>query len=420
MTGYYVILMVVLIFFSAYFSATETAFSSLNKTRLKTLCEKGNRQKRAKLAYSLSEQYDRLITAILIGNNIVNIAGASVGTVLFVSLLGDIGATVSTAVVTVAVLIFGEVTPKSIAKDCPEKFAMFAAPFMKVLMVLFTPATVLFSYWKKAVSKILRLEPDDKMSHEELLTLVDEVQQNGSIDKEESELLHNAIEFTDCTAGDILTHRVDLEGVPDTATKEEIADKFTKSRYSRLLVYKDSIDHIIGVIHHKDLYSGAGITKKSLAGIMTPPVYVTKESSIVDILHEMQEKKVHISVVIDEYGGTVGIVTMEDILEELVGDIWDEHDEVTETFKKLNNTTYRVSANAALDEFFGFFGISDENESNTLNSWIVKKLDKVPHQGDSFEYQGINVTVTATARHRTTFLEVTVKDQQKEAGGIKS
>ncbi len=420
MTGYYIILIVVLICFSAYFSATETAFSSLNRTRLKTLCEKGNKQKQARLAYSLSEQYDRLISTILIGNNIVNIASASIGTVLFVSLFGDIGATISTAVVTVAVLIFGEVTPKSIAKDCPEKFAMFSAPFMKVLMVLLTPVTVLFSYWKKAVSKVLRLESDNRISQEELLTLVDEVQQSGSIDAEESELLHNAIEFTDCTAEDILTHRVDLEGVPITATKEEIADKFTKSRYSRLLVYKDSIDHIIGVIHHKDLYSGTGITPKSLAAIMSPPVYVTRESSIVDILREMQTKKVHISVVIDEYGGTVGIVTMEDILEELVGDIWDEHDEVTETFKKLNDTTYRVSASVALDEFFEFFGISDENESNTLNSWIIKKLDKVPYQGDSFEYQGITITVTAVAQHRTTFLEVTVNDRQKESGGTKS
>ncbi len=409
----YIIAMAVLIMFSAYFSATETAFSSLNKTRIKTLCDKGNRK--AKLVYSLDDKYDRLISTILIGNNIVNIATASIGTVLFVKIYGDIGATISTVVVTIVVLIFGEITPKSVAKDCPEKFAMFSAPFMKLLMVIFLPFTLLFSAWKKLVSKLLKLEPNDKMSQEELLTLVDEVQQNGSIDEEEGELLHNAIEFTECTAQEILTHRVDLEAVAEDASKEEIADKFTETRYSRILMYKESIDNIIGVIHQKDFYCGTGVTEKNLSEILTPVVYVTLETSIIDILRQMQDEKIHIAVVIDEYGGTYGIVTMEDILEELVGEIWDEHDEVTEVFKKTGENTYKVSAIAELDEFFEHFEITDdETDSSTLNSWIVKKLGKVPRLGDSFTHQHITVTVSAISRHRASAVDVLVNDKISE------
>ncbi len=407
----YIIAMAVLIMFSAYFSATETAFSSINRTRIKTLCDKGNRK--AKLVYSLDEKYDKLISTNIIGNNIVNIATASIGTILFVKLYGDIGATISTAVVTVVVLIFGEITPKSIAKDCPEKFAMFSAPFMRILMILLTPVTFLFSAWKKLVSKLLKLEPNDKMSQEELLTLVDEVQQNGSIDEDEGELLHNAIEFTECTAQEILTHRVDLEAVPEDATKEEVADKFTETRYSRLLMYKESIDNIIGVIHQKDFYCGTGVTDKALSEIITPVVYVTLENSIIDILRQMQDEKIHVAVVIDEYGGTYGIVTMEDILEELVGEIWDEHDEVAEVFKKTGENSYKVSAIAELDEFFEHFEITDdETDSSTLNSWIVKKLGKVPRQGDSFKHEHITVTVSAISRHRASAVDVIVGEKE--------
>ncbi len=334
---------------------------------------------------------------------------------LFVKIYGDIGATISTVVVTIVVLIFGEITPKSVAKDCPEKFAMFSAPFMKLLMVIFLPFTLLFSAWKKLVSKLLKLEPNDKMSQEELLTLVDEVQQNGSIDEEEGELLHNAIEFTECTAQEILTHRVDLEAAAEDASKEEIADKFTETRLSLILMYKVSIDNIIGVIHQKDFYCGTGVTEKNLSEILTPVVYVTLETSIIDILRQMQDEKIHIAVVIDEYGGTYGIVTMEDILEELVGEIWDEHDEVTEVFKKTGENTYKVSAIAELDEFFEHFEITDdETDSSTLNSWIVKKLGKVPRLGDSFTHQHITVTVSAISRHRASAVDVLVNDKISE------
>lgn len=395
------IIMVALVLMSAYFSATETAFSSLNKTKVKTLAEKGN--KRAKLVLSLSERYDKLISTILIGNNIVNIALASIGTVYFISLFGDKGATISTAVITVAVLIFGEISPKSIAKDLPEKFAMFSAPLISFLIWILTPANFIFSLWKKLLAKLLRIESDSKMSQEELLMLVDEVEQEGSIDEDEGDLLRNAIEFREQEAGDILTHRVDLEAVSTDATKEEIAKVFTQTRFSRLLVYNESIDNIIGVIHLKDFFTETGITNRPLNELITKPVFIQKSEKINDLLKILQQNKSHIAVVLDEYGGTRGIVTMEDILEELVGEIWDEHDEVVENFKLIGENLYDVDCSADFDDFCEFFNIEAEDEDgNALSGWIMEQLDKVPEVGDSFTYQHLSVTVTETDYHRVT------------------
>ena len=290
------IIMAFLVLMSAYFSATETAFSSMNRTRIKTMAEKGN--SKAALAYRLSEKYDKLISTILIGNNVVNIAAASLGTVMFVRHYGDVGATISTVVVTVVVLIFGEITPKSIAKDCPERFATFSAPLINVFIWILKPLNLLFSLWKKFVSKLLKLENTSKMSQEELLMLVEEVQQEGSIDRSESELLKNAIEFTERDAEQILTHRVDLAAVPITATKEEIADMFRQTKFSRLLVYEGNIDKIVGVLHQKDFYTGRGITEKKLTSIITPAIFVMQNENINELLKKLQKEKSHIAVVL--------------------------------------------------------------------------------------------------------------------------
>ena len=407
-----VVIMLLCVILSAYFSATETAFSSLNKTRLKALMEKGN--KRAKLAYQLSEQYDKMISTILVGNNIVNIALASIGTLLFVELYGDIGATISTAVVTVVVLIFGEITPKSIAKDSPEQFAMFSAPFLNLLIWVLTPVNFLFSLWKKLVAKMFKVNPDNKMSQEELLLLVDEVQQEGSIDEDEGELLRNAIEFGDLEAQDILTHRVDLEAVSIEASKDEIAQRFTETRFSRLLVYEESIDNIVGVIHQKDFYIGSGVTEKDVREVMTPPVFIHQSEKINDLLQTLQSTKAHIAIVIDEYGGTLGIVTMEDILEELVGEIWDEHDEVEEDFKELAENTYLVDCTVQLDDFSDRFDIKTESDSVSLGGWVMEQLGKIPAKGDSFEYENLIVTVADVDAHRVAFVNVVITPKEED------
>lgn len=406
----YIAVIAVLVLMSGYFSATETAFSSLNRTRLKTLAEKGN--KRANLTLKLSDEYDKLISTILVGNNIVNIAVASIATVMFVNLYGEIGATISTAVITVVVLIFGEVTPKSIAKDIPEKFAMFSAPFIRVLIWILTPVNFLFACWKKLISKILKLEDNSKMSQEELIMLVEEVQQEGSIDDEEGELIKNAIEFGDLNAEDILTHRVDIEAVPVTADKSEIAKMFSQTRFSRLPVYEDTVDNIIGVIHLKDFYTPEGITKKDIRKVMTTPLYIQKFEMVDDLLKILQTNKSHMAVVIDEYGGTLGIITMEDVLEELVGDIWDEHDEVVEDFAKIGDNTYKVDCTVNMDDFCDFFDVEiEETESVSAGGWAMEQLGKIPENGDSFEYENLTVTVTGTESHRVTEITVLVEEK---------
>ncbi|WP_418246562.1 HlyC/CorC family transporter [Dysosmobacter sp.] len=396
--------MVACIVMSAYFSATETAFSSLNKTRLKVLADNGN--KRAALALKLSEDYDKLISTILIGNNIVNIMVASIGTLLFVGLYGDIGATVSTVVVTIVVLIFGEITPKSVAKDAPERFALFSAPFIRLWIWVLTPLNFLFSQWKKLVSRFFKTDDDAKMSHEELLLFMEDVEQDGGIDENEGELLRNALEFRDLTAAEILTHRIDLEAVDIGESHEEIARAFTQSRFSRLLVYRDTIDQIVGVLHQKDFYINGKMTDQPIAEIMTEPQFVYQHTKIRDILKMLQHQKSHVAVVVDDFGGTLGIVTMEDILEELVGEIWDEHDEVEEDFEKLDENTYRVDCSVSLEDFMEFFDVKLESDSVSVGGWVMEQLNRVPIKGDSFTAQNLEITVSDLSAYRVSFITV--------------
>ena len=401
-----IVIMAVCLALSAYCSATETAFSSANTTRLRTLAEKGSGN--AALALKLLEQYDRLLSTILIGNNIVNIATASIGTVLFVRHYGDAGATISTVVVTVVVLIFGEISPKSIAKDCAEKCAMLSAPILRVLIWVLMPLNLLFSLWKKLLAKVFRLNTDSKMSQEELLMLVDEVQQDGSIDRDEGELLKNAIGFSEQEAQDILIHRVDLAALPVTASKEEVAALFTQTKYSRLLIYQDSIDHILGTVHQKDFYVGCGVTDQPLSDIISPPVFALENEPIRALLKKLQQAKTHVAVVVDEYGGTCGIVTMEDILEELVGEIWDEHDEEEEVFlRKIAPDTWLVDAGMDFDDFAEFFQLKTDSEMVSVSGWVMEQFGRVPEAGDSFVFENLTVRVTRVENHRIEEIQVT-------------
>ncbi len=404
-----ILIMVFCILMSAYFSATETAFSSLNAIRIKVLADNGNR--RAQLACRLSKDYDKLISTILVGNNIVNIALASIGTLLFVKLYGDMGATISTVVVTVLVLVFGEITPKGIAKDYPEKFAMFSAPFINLLIHLLAPINFIFSQWKKLVSKLLKTQEDSKMSQEELMMLLEEAQRDGSIDKDEGALLKNAVEFRDLEAQDILTPRVDLIAVSVDSTKEEIAQSFTESHFSRLLVYDDDIDKVVGVIHQKDFYTGNGVTPKTLQEILTQPIFVHPTERVSDLLKLLQSNQSHMAVVIDEYGGTLGIVTMEDILEELVGEIWDEHDQQEESFQQLDAHTYRMDGDLTFDDFCSYFHIEDDADSVSLGGWIMERMEKVPAAGESFEYGGLSITVEEITSNRIQKVRVVQSEQ---------
>ena len=406
-------LMVFLVAASAFFSATETAFSTLNKTRLRTLADQGHR--RAAIALGLAEHFDQLISSILIGNNIVNISLATVATMFFVNLFGpSLGATYATVVITIVVLIFGEISPKSIAKDCPESFALFAAPVMRLLVWMLHPVNALFSWWKNALSRLLKINNRTKRSQAELLMLVDEVEQEGSIDTDEGRLLKNAIEFTDRRADEILTPRVDIEAVPANASKETVAAKFAETKYSRLPVYEGTIDNIVGVIHQKDFYTGSGITGKRLKDIITTPTFVHKTAKISELLRHLQAAKSHVAVVLDEYGGTFGIVTMEDILEELVGDIWDEHDEVIEDFKKLRDNLYSVDASIYLEDFSEFFKVKINSDVVSVSGWVMEVLGTIPVCGDSFTFENLEITVTALDNRRIARIQVKVNQSTEQ------
>ena len=415
--------MVALVILSGYFSATETAFSAVNKIKLKTLVEDGNR--RAKLVLKLCDNYDRLISTILIGNNIVNIALSAIATVYFMQIMNGHTAapTISTIVITVVVLIFGEIIPKSLAKDFPEKFAMFSAPIIRFLIGLLLPLNAFFSMLKKLISKVIKKnEEDDKMSQEELLMFVEEVEQEGTIDKNESNLLRNAIEFTERRADDILTHRMDLEAVSIDTPIDEIADTFTSSQFSRLLVYRDSIDTIVGVIHQKDFFGKNGVTTDDITKIMTPVVYVQHSERVNDLLMSLQKEKTHLAVVLDEYGGTLGIVTMEDILEELVGEIWDEHDEVEEEIQEIGENTYLVEGSTNLEDFFDEVDLDLETESGTLAGYVMEKFGGLPEEGQTYTDENMSITVREMDVQRIISAEITVfpkieeedEDEEKE------
>ena len=415
-----VLIIIFCVLFSGYFSATETAFSSLNRIRVKNLAEKGD--KKAKLVLDLLENFDSLLSTILIGNNIVNIACASVATLLFVKLLGEEqGPSVATIVITIVVLIFGEVTPKSIAKENPEKFAMFAAPFLNVLMIILTPFNFLFIQWKKLISKIFHTENDYSITEEELLTIVEEAEQEGRIDEQESSLIRSAIEFSEQEAIDILTPRIDIVGVPHDATKEEIAQVFEETNYSRLPVYKESIDHIIGILYQKDFYN-LDDEETSFEHIIRPALFITESKKIGELLQELQNKKSHIAIVLDEYGGTTGIVTLEDILEELVGEIWDEHDEVINEIEKVSETEYIVHGSTNLEDLFEALDMGrkideevEEMEVVTVSGWVMEEvLERIPSKGDVGTWQNLKVTVLEMDENRVEKIKLVILEKTEE------
>ena len=416
-----IIIMAICLLMSAYFSATETAFSTASKTKLKTLVEKD--EKGAALALKLSESYDKLISTILIGNNLVNILLSSIATIVVIDVCRNLkseefataySTMISTAITTVVVLLFGEITPKSMAKNRPESFAMFSAPLMQFFIWILFPVGILFSGWAKLVNRIFRTNEDSKMSQEELLMLVEEVQEEGTIDDEEGDLLRNAINFPELKAEDILTHRVDLEGFELGTPMEEIGQLFEESRFSRLLVYQDSMDNIVGVVHAKDIFTSKGLTEKPMEELISEPLFIHKTERIDDLLRDLQTNKSHMAVVLDEYGGTLGIVTMEDILEELVGDIWDEHDEVVEAYKEVGENTFRVDCSGNLSEFCEFFDLDVESDSITINGWIMEAMDKIPSCGEKFSFENLDITVTETDFRRVATIEVVRHEPEDE------
>ena len=394
------IALIVCIALSAFFSATETAFSASSRIKLKT---KGGTQ--ADRTLELLEKYDSLLTTVLVGNNLVNIAGTSIATILFTRVMHgaeDQGATVASAVMTVLVLFLGEVGPKTLAKQQPERFALAVTPVMRVLMTVLRPVDWLFSLWRRLLSRLVKADPEEPPIEEELMTMIDEAQTEGDLEAEESELLRSAIEFNDQDASDIMTPRVDVTAVEDTATVEEVAEIFRTTYFSRIPVYHEDLDHIVGTLHEKDFYkmTHAGCTE--ITRIMKEPVFAPATLPISSLLKQFRTSKTHQIILLDEFGGTDGIVTLEDVLEELVGEIYDEHDEVQEDISEQEDGSWRISGGLQLQEMLERFGIENTFDADTVGGWAGEMLQRVPENGDRFRVAGYQFEVTEMGGFRVT------------------
>lgn len=388
---------------SAFFSASETAFSALNKVKLKTMTASEERVKRT---LRLADDYDRLLTTILVGNNVVNIAGTSIATVLFTAWVGNMGATLSTVVMTVLILLFGEVSPKTLAKESPERVAMAVAPVLHWLMVALKPVNALFILWRRLLSRLFKPQDDENHIEQELMTMVDEAQHEGDMDAHEGELIRSAIEFNDQDVLSILTPRVDVTALEDTATMEEAANLFRVSGYSRVPVYHEDMDHVVGILHEKDFYIRQHEGCHEVSRIMTPPVWAPSTLKISKLLKLFQNSKTHMVIVLDEFGGTEGIVTMEDVLEELVGEIYDEHDDVSEDVVMLEDGSCLVDGGMQLSDLLERLDVADCWEADTVGGWATEVLGRIPAVGALFQAGGLHGQIIQMEKRRVTQLRV--------------
>lgn len=393
-----IVALVLLLLASSYFSATETAFSSLNKIRLRNRAEDGDERAAATLA--VSEDFDRLLSTSLIGNNIVNITAATLGTVLFTRFFLEYGATISTVVLTIAILLLSEITPKTLAKGHAESVAIAVTPSLKVILVLLWPLNALFGLWQKLLAKLFHASEGRGITEDELIIMVSTAETEGGLDTSESKLIRSAIEFGDMQVDEILTPRVDMVAISDQASADELDDLISSNRFSRIPVWHESIDTVIGIIHERDFHEAEPTEQDSWLHLITPVIYVAASAPIADLLHDMQLKKMHMAIVVDEYGGTKGLVTLEDILEELVGEIWDEHDEVVEMIQKQEDDSYLISCSASVDDVFQLFDLRTKEDFSTISAWVMESLGHIPRIGDQFTYENLQITVTEIDRMR--------------------
>lgn len=408
-----IFLLIVLILLSAFFSASETAFSSVNKIRLKNYVDEKRRG--SKKALYIAENFDRALSTILVGNNIVNIAAASISTKVATDLFGgNTGLVISTVGMTILILIFGEVLPKSFAKEHAESFSLLVSDVLYMLIQLFTPITALLVMLKQLVSKLFGNQKTDvpSVTEEELKVMVNLSEEEGVIDNKEKELVHRSLDFNDILVGEIFTPRIDIVAVEVNQPIEEIRDIFLQERYSRVPVYEGDIDNVIGILSESDFFSQLVQGKKvNVRELLRTPLFVVESMRISTLLPELQKSKVHMAIVIDEFGGTSGLITLEDILEQIVGEIWDEHDEAVKTFQKINDYEYEFNAELPLDEFCDILGIDElESSSHTLGGWVFEMFEHIPTVGESFEYESLTVTVRQVENRRIRKVLVRIRE----------
>lgn len=415
-----VILIVILILLSAFFSAAETAFTGVNRIRLKNMQEEGS--KGAGIALKVIERYDKCLTTILIGNNIVNIATSSLATILCVQLFADKGPLIATAATTVIVLIFGEITPKTIAKGNAESFSIFFGRILHGLMIILTPLSAIFLLIQKGMSKLFIKKNEVSVTEQELMHIIDEIEDEGVLEAQESALVRNALEFDETTAEQIMQPRVNVVGVDMYDDNEKIMELFKSEAYTRLPVYEKSLDHIVGLISYRD-FTQKMMTDPdfSLSDILSDIMYIPSLMRISEVLKKMQREKEHMAVVVDQYGGTAGILTMEDVLEELVGEIWDENDEVSTPVRFVEKNVFIVSGEVSKVDFNRFFENQEmdyeiNGDFNTVGGWALELFGKIPSSGDSIETDEFVITVKSLNERRIGDLRFEIKssDTDKE------
>ena len=417
-----IIAIIVLVLLSGFFSGTETAFSCANKIRLKTYVSQG--KKNAKAVYKFAdEDYDKLVTAILVGNNVVNLTASALGTILFANILinkPDLAPTVSTIVLTVVVLLFGEITPKYLASVYPEKMCFLFYPLMRLFYVILWPFTKIFNFYKAMLAKVFKLKKDETVTDEELLSLVEEAEESGTLKEDESELVRSALEFDDLKVEDILVPRVNVYAVDVESTMDEVCETFKKTGYSRMPVYKDTIDNVVGVIHERDFFVGYLNGEKEIGHLVQEIAFTTEHTRISALLKQLQKQKIHMAAVSDEYGGLVGIVTLEDILEELVGEIWDEHDEEEVLYGEIAEGEYWVDGRFDLERFFELYEVEmgeEEFESNTIGGWVTEIYGGIPPVGETVTFKNLEIKAVKTTKKRvlkvrSKLVEVVEEDEE--------
>lgn len=411
------LLIMVFIAFSAYFSASEIAFASANKMRLKKSAESGS--KRAELAYFIFEHYETALTTILIGNNLVNIASSSLATVIAIRLLGEGGAGVATAVMTVLILIFGEIVPKILAKDHAEGFSLQTAPFLRFLMFATFPVVFILSKLLYVVNLLFGIpEQTPTVTEDDLFSIIETVEDEGIIDEERSDLLQSALEFSDISAQEIITPRVDMVSIDIEDDMDSIIELANHSRFSRIPVYEDSIDNIIGILYLNHFFKKVVETKEfSIRSLLMDVCFIHKSMKLPAVLAELKRRKMHMAVVTDEYGGTLGVLTMEDVLEQLVGDIWDESDEVEVYFKNIDEKTVEVDADISIYDFLEYFEIDErdfDSDYTTVGGWVIETLNGFPEAQASFQFMHLTVRVQEITEHRILTVRVEVGEKEVE------
>ena len=415
-----VLIILALLLFADYFAVCETSFAAVSRIRLKTAMERGDR--RANKAMYVCEHFDKAITTILIGTNIVHLSCASYVTVLVTRRWGLGAVTVSTFVTTLVVFFVGEMLPKSIAKKYSLRLALGTASSLVFFMHLLTPVSFVLTKIGEFASRLTKGDSEVSVTEDELYDIIENMTDEGNLDSEQGDLVHSALAFGDLTAESILTARVDMETIDVDDPLEEILSQVKASRHSRIPVYQDSVDNIIGVLQIRRFMREylQKREKTDLRSLLDEPYFVHQSAKIDELLSVMSSKKINMTIVTDSYGGTVGIVTVEDILEELVGEIWDEDDEVVEPCVDHGDGSYSFDAGVDIEDAFEFMDYEDPDETDfdhkLLGEWAYEQFDAIPQEGDSFTYNGLRITVEKVQQRRIMKLRI----QRLPEGGEKA